>query len=108
MNNSDCQYMEDAGPLPWGVYSIGRDNGRMEALSLPLRPIPGTPDNGRPGGYYLHGCRRPGPVCPQGSVVVPRPARQTVNDSDGGTLMVSPNGGPPQIVACGPDGMCRL
>jgi len=102
VNNSDCQYTEDTGPLPWGVYKIGAATNRMGPLSLPLTPVAGTPDNGRPGGYYMHGCKRPGQTCSQGCVVVPPGARQTINDSGGGTLMVSPNGwGPDPIYACG-------
>jgi hypothetical protein len=100
--------VENTGPIPWGVYNIGNDNRRTGPLSLPLRPIPGTPSAGRPGGYYIHGCRRPGQVCSQGCVVVPRSARQTIENSGGGTLMVSPNGGPPPVFPLCVNGTCSL
>jgi len=62
----------------------------MGPLSLPLTPLPGTPSQDRPGGYYIHGCRRKGPVCSQGCVVVDPKSRQAINDAGGGIVEVSP------------------
>ncbi len=108
VNDSRCEDSEYEGPLPWGNYSIGRDNGRMGPLSLPLTPQPPyTPTYGRSGGYYLHGCQRKGPVCSEGCIVVPYDARKTINDSGGGTLEVTPTIGAPSTNVC-QNGVCRI
>lgn len=108
VNNSSYQSTPDVGPLPEGGYNIGTDNGRMGPLSLPLTPWLGNSMFGR-GGFYIHGnnSHKPPLSSSEGCIVIDRNARQTINDSGGGTLYVTNTDTPNPWSIC-VNGVCSL
>ncbi|MBI1747675.1 MAG: hypothetical protein HYR55_13975, partial [Acidobacteria bacterium] len=110
VNNPNCQYQNDHGPIPFGGYAIGPANNRHGPYSLPLTPLPGTDTHGRGtvqnGIFFIHGDTKCQCLsASQGCIIAPLRDRQAIDNAGGGTIVVTPNDGltPP----C-QGGVCRL
>ena len=89
-NNPEMQEVHDVGPLPQGLYAIGRpvDTAAHGPFVLPLTPDPGNTMFGRTG-FLIHGdsLQHPGRAS-NGCIILPRPIRERIAASDDGELTV--------------------
>ncbi len=89
LNNAGMQRVHNVGPLPRGLYLIGRfqTHPHLGPLSAPLIPLKDAGGGfawlfGR-GGFYIHG-----PEFSEGCVVVPEPIRLAMSLSGDTELQV--------------------
>jgi RHS repeat-associated protein len=88
-NNSDLQNIRNVGPIPRGGYRIEAaiHSKRTGPVALPLTPLPGTNTFGRDA-FQIHG-NNPTNDASSGCVILPRHARDAINNAGGGTLTVT-------------------
>jgi hypothetical protein len=91
LNNPAMQAVRNVGPIPAGLWHIGRPvtpPNHLGPLAMPLTPEPGTDALGRDG-FFIHGDNEAGNyTASDGCVVLPRAARWAVAESDDRTLLV--------------------
>jgi RHS repeat-associated protein len=97
VNNPASECDKNTGTIPWGVYTIGQDDGNIAGgNSLPLTPLPGSQHCPKPRtGLYIHAdnscqCQS----ASKGCIVTPygpkgKNAREAIDDAGGGILFVS-------------------
>lgn len=91
-NNPECVSDIGRGPLPPGLYGIGRamDGKKLGPFVLPLTPEPQNEMFGR-SGFYIHGdnIQAPGHAS-DGCIVLPFAARLAIAKSEDFKLQVIP------------------
>jgi hypothetical protein len=89
-NNPEMQEVHDVGPLPRGIYVIGRphDTETHGPFVLPLTPDPANTMFGRTG-FLIHGdsLQHPGRAS-NGCIILPRPIRDRIAASGDDQLTV--------------------
>jgi len=93
MNDSDYDMLKDEGPIPQGLWQIGRpyDSEEHGPYVLPLQPMPGTDTFGR-SGFLIHGDRLAGPPksASHGCIILGRALREQIAESGDRVLEVVP------------------
>ncbi|WP_429322786.1 tlde1 domain-containing protein [Paraburkholderia sp. GAS448] len=91
-NNPRIEQQRDVGPIPHGVYHIGRprNSSRHGPHSMTLTPVPGTQTWGR-SGFLIHAdsIEHPGEAS-EGCIIFPLRIRQLISSSRETTLVVEP------------------
>jgi len=91
MNDDDYQMLQDQGPIPVGLWQIGRpyDSDDCGPYVLPLQPMPGTDTFGR-SGFLIHGDRLSGPPksASHGCIILGRAIREQIAESGDRVLEV--------------------
>lgn len=100
-NNPALQHLREAdspgdhaGPIPAGVYKLGRPSSKIGPFTIPLIPDPGNDMLGRDG-FYIHGdsIAHPG-LASIGCPVLSRPLRESIADSSDSLFVVLPSYSP--------------
>lgn len=89
-NNPSAQTTRRVGPIPVGAYRIAPpiDHPELGPVSLRLEPLGDTKSWGR-SGFLIHGDSRTRPGdASHGCIVLPRPVRERIAQSDDGLLVV--------------------
>lgn len=89
-NNPDMQHVKNVGPIPRGVYTIGKpyDSKLRGPFCLPLTPHPSNEMHGR-SAFLVHGdsLKEPGEAS-HGCIIATRAARRKMHDSGDDLLRV--------------------
>ena len=87
-NNCDMQHVKNVGPIPRGLYTIGKpyDSKKVGPFALPLKPNSENEMHGR-GSFLFHGDNRDG-TASAGCIILPRKVRNLIWDSDDRILLV--------------------
>jgi hypothetical protein len=89
-NNPEMESVKNVGPIPKGIYRIGKpfDDSHMGHFVLPLIPDPNNTMYGR-SQFYCHGdnINDPGNGS-EGCPIMPRKTREYINNSNDKTLYV--------------------
>lgn len=87
-NNPNYDHIRNIGPLPRGVYTIGkaRDGGKLGPLVMALTPDPSNDMFGR-AGFFMHGDNRDGDAS-HGCIVLGHALRQLIAGSGDSRLTV--------------------
>ena len=89
-NNPQIEDQHDVGPIPHGIYLIGRphDSSLHGPHAMTLTPLNGTQTYGR-SGFLIHGdsLEHPGEAS-EGCIVLPLATRQMIAKSQEATLVV--------------------
>ncbi len=89
-NNCDMQHIPSVGPIPQGLWVIGkpRDSDAVGPFAMRLVPVPGTETFGR-WAFMIHGDNREG-TASEGCIIFPRKIRNMIWDSGDRKLKVIP------------------
>ena len=89
-NNCDMQHIPSVGPIPRGMWFIGkpRDSKNVGPFAMDLKPVEGTLTYGR-SAFMIHGDNRTG-TASEGCIILPRRARHIIWDSGDRVLNVVP------------------
>lgn len=89
-NNPEKECLRDVGPLPRGMYRIGKpyDTPAHGPHVMALTPMPETNTHGR-GGFLIHGdsVQHPG-TASHGCIILPRTIREAISYSNDDKLQV--------------------
>ena len=87
-NNPQAQCEEDIGPIPRGVYKIGKPRKGPTPFSLPLTPDPSNAMCGR-SAFLIHGDSIAAPgTASHGCIILARPDRERIAESGVKQLVV--------------------
>ena len=89
-NNCDMQHIPSVGPIPRGMWFIGkpRDSKAVGPFAMDLKPVEGTETYGR-WAFMIHGDNRDG-TASEGCIILPRRVRHIIWDSGDRVLNVVP------------------
>jgi hypothetical protein len=87
-NNCEMQHVKGVGPIPRGLYIIGKpyDSKKVGPFALPLKPNSENEMHGR-SAFLVHGDNRDG-TASEGCIIVPRRVRHVIYDSGDRVLNV--------------------
>jgi hypothetical protein len=89
-NNPDMQNVKSVGPIPRGIYTIGRsyDSKNTGPLTIMLSPHPDNDMFGR-GDFRIHGdsIKKPG-TASHGCIIAPRNVRENIINGTDKKLIV--------------------
>jgi hypothetical protein len=106
LNNPGMQNVHDVGPLPQGTYTIGpeHNNPHTGPATMNLTPDPANNMAGRDA-FRIHGDNARGDQsASNGCIVLPRNARDNINNGGDNTLVVVPGAPPPPAPPPGGNG----
>lgn len=87
-NDPAGEALQDVGPIPRGVYTIGPPEDGHGGFALRLTPSPGTDTHGR-GGFLIHGDSISAPgTASLGCIIIPRIIRWAIWGSGDRVLQV--------------------
>lgn len=90
MNNPNMESVKKVGPIPKGVYDIGKSTITKGPLTLPLTPREGTDTFGRDA-FRIHGDNsRHNQSGSEGCIVMGPDARNQISNSQDRVLRVVP------------------
>jgi hypothetical protein len=80
-NNCAMQHVRNVGPIPQGLYIIGKpyDSKKVGPYAIPLAPDPGNEMFGR-SAFLIHGDNRTH-TASEGCIILPRRTRNAIVDS---------------------------
>lgn len=89
-NNPAMQYVKNVGPIPQGVYRLGRpyQSASKGPLCIPLQGCAATVLQGR-SGFLIHGDNRANDAS-EGCIIAPRHMREAIADDGAQFLVVIP------------------
>ena len=89
-NNCDMQHVRGVGPIPQGLWVIGKphDSKAVGPFAMRLVPVPGTETFNRTA-FLIHGDNRDG-TASEGCIILPRRIRNLIWDSGDRKLKVVP------------------
>ena len=91
LNNPDLEAVPNVGPIPGGLWSIGRPRvpvDHLGPLAMPLTPAPGTDALGRTA-LFIHGDNAAlDHSASDGCLILPHDVRARIAESDDAKLMV--------------------
>jgi hypothetical protein len=89
-NNCDMQHVRNVGPIPQGIYTIGKpyNSAKVGPFALPLTPDPSNEMHGR-SAFLIHGDNKTG-TASEGCIILGRMIRDRISYSVERKLKVVP------------------
>jgi hypothetical protein len=89
-NNCEMQHVKNVGPIPQGLYIMGKpyDSAKVGPFAIPLEPDQFNKMFGR-SAFLIHGDNKTG-TASEGCIILPRKTRNAMFDSGKRVLKVIP------------------